>query len=98
MSLDWDPYFEKQGWTDVRVANLRYIVSHLAALYERAGITSTGDMQCYAEVRRRARRLIVRILPALLARPSVAARVIPYMISEKLHGWLFDARAHLKGY
>ena len=95
--LDWDPYFAAHGWTDVRVKSLRYIVSHLASLYEREGIPSDENLRYYAEVRKQAKALFIHLLPALLMRPAVAIRVIPYFIDERFHNLLFNARARIAG-
>ena len=93
--LNWDPYFAAQGWADVRVESLRYVVSNLAAICERIGMKLPEDRVFYGELRKRAVALYWKLLPHLLARPGIAAKITAYVIGERFHKLLFDMRDHL---
>ena len=87
-----DMFFSSRGWTDVRMRNLRKTVAYLIILFNGKEKASQEVLDAYAGLRREAAQICRQILPSLLARPKRSARVMAFLLNERLYVGLSKLR------
>lgn len=93
-----DAYFAEKGWGDVRVANLRKLISYLLVLNRLPASSKDPSFKSrYNNLRAQAKRICWSSMPHVIGRPSSAARIIPFMVGEGLFDWLHKSWRRIKG-